>query len=155
MPLSTKKRMDQELGLRQPIEIPSSQRKTTGFTSSQSSGPSSSQPSSSQSVPPPPDINHFIAQSEQVRPRDIEEIAQQWGEPESVLEQMPMASQPDTIKATLLPYQLQVRNPFEPRILPRNYVRISNPRVASLRLGTFGKSEMGLANIVEGPTLDA
>lgn len=108
VPLSTRKRMNEELGLRQPVEVPVlTGRKPMGLASSQSSSnPKSSQPSSSQTLPPPPDLNHLIAQSHQVS-RNIEELAEQWGEPETVLKGMPMAQQPEEIEATLLPYQLQ------------------------------------------------
>lgn len=107
VPLSTKKRMEEELNLRMPISIEPTGRKPMGLTSSQSSATGSSQPSSSQLVPPSPDLNQLIAHSNQVRPRNIEELAEQWGELESVLEGMPMAKQPDNIEAQLLPYQLQ------------------------------------------------
>lgn len=122
VPLSTKKRMDEELGLRQPVEVIPTGRKPMCLTSSQSSNPKSSQPSGSQSLPPPPDLNHLIAQSHQVRPRDIEEIAERWGEPETVLQAMPMAEQPEEIEAQLLPYQLQgllwMRNMENPQLSP-------------------------------------
>ena len=55
-----------------------------------------------------PEIADLINGSERLRPRDIEELAEQWGTSEDALEKMPKASQPIKIRATLLPYQLQV-----------------------------------------------
>lgn len=74
-----------------------------GFQSSQSAG-------SSQSVPLPQpelDLQHFVNNAERFRPRDIEKLAEEWGAPEEMLENMPMADQPKGLASILLPYQRQ------------------------------------------------
>ena len=78
-----------------------SDRSKMGYQGSQSSG------SSSQSEIPELAIQDFIEGAERFRPRDVEEMVEQWGVPEESLSQLPMADQPDALKATLLPYQRQ------------------------------------------------
>ena len=70
----------------------------------------SSQPSSSQSGPlsqTGPDLNQLVEGSVKINPRDIQELAQEFGLSEEKLSSMPMAEQPKGLKATLLPYQRQ------------------------------------------------
>ncbi|XMA10689.1 hypothetical protein WAI453_003480 [Rhynchosporium graminicola] len=75
-------------------------RKEMGFQSSQGS--------SSQAEPEPEiDIQHFVANSERFKPRDVEKLVEAWGQGEDALSKMPMAKQPDGLISTLLPYQLQ------------------------------------------------
>lgn len=72
------------------------------YTNSQSS--TGLQPPSSQ---PELDISHFVATSEQFRPREVEKLVDDWGTGEDALAKMPMADQPEKLKSTLLPYQRQ------------------------------------------------
>ena len=68
----------------------------------------SSQSSSSQPEPEPEiDIQHFVANSERFKPRDVEKLVEAWGQGEEALSKMPMAEQPIDLISTLLPYQLQ------------------------------------------------
>jgi SWI/SNF-related matrix-associated actin-dependent regulator of chromatin subfamily A3 len=89
--------------LEAPVPPP---QKRTGYTGS-------SQPSGSQSDPiivgPTPELGlqHFVANSEQFNPRDVEKLVEEWGLGEKALEDMPKADQPSKLKSTLLPYQLQ------------------------------------------------
>jgi SWI/SNF-related matrix-associated actin-dependent regulator of chromatin subfamily A3 len=77
-------------------------RRPQDYTSSQS------QASSSQPEPIPElSIQDFIASSESFRPRDVQEIVEQWGAGEDALSKMPMAKQPEGLISTLLPYQRQ------------------------------------------------
>lgn len=77
-------------------------RKPMGYQSSQS------QPSSSQPEPIPElSIQDFVASAERFRPRDIQEIVEQWGVGEDALSKMPMAEQPEGLVSILLPYQRQ------------------------------------------------
>jgi SWI/SNF-related matrix-associated actin-dependent regulator of chromatin subfamily A3 len=55
-----------------------------------------------------PSLENLFDNSQRFRPRDIEELVEQWGTPEDKLADMPMAKQPSAIQAKLLPYQLQV-----------------------------------------------
>ncbi|EHK98714.1 putative SWI/SNF-related matrix-associated actin-dependent regulator of chromatin subfamily A member 3-like 1 [Glarea lozoyensis 74030] len=84
-------------------------QKRTGYTGS--SQPSSSQPELPVVGPPGPKpelgLQHFVANSEQFNPRDVEKLVEEWGLGEKALEDMPKAAQPSKLKATLLPYQLQ------------------------------------------------
>lgn len=54
-----------------------------------------------------PTIQDFVASSEIIRPRDAAEIVEAWGLGQDALAQMPMATQPERLKSTLLPYQRQ------------------------------------------------
>jgi SWI/SNF-related matrix-associated actin-dependent regulator of chromatin subfamily A3 len=76
-------------------------KKQMGFMSSQS-GTSSSQPEI-----PELSIQDFVTSSERFRPRDVQEIVEQWGVGEVALSKMPMADQPERLASTLLPYQRQ------------------------------------------------
>ncbi|CZT42223.1 related to helicase-like transcription factor [Rhynchosporium secalis] len=75
-------------------------RKEMGFQSSQGS-------SSQAELEPEIDIQHFVANSERFKPRDVEKLVEAWGQGEDALSKMPMAKQPDGLISTLLPYQLQ------------------------------------------------
>jgi SWI/SNF-related matrix-associated actin-dependent regulator of chromatin subfamily A3 len=57
-------------------------------------------------------LQQLIEGSERFRAREMEQLVEQWGAPEQHLEKMPMAKQPEKIKAKLLPYQLQVITQF-------------------------------------------
>jgi SWI/SNF-related matrix-associated actin-dependent regulator of chromatin subfamily A3 len=63
--------------------------------------------SSQQEIVPELSIQDFVAGAERFRPRDVQEIVEAWGQGEDSLSKMPMANQPERLKATLLPYQLQ------------------------------------------------
>jgi SWI/SNF-related matrix-associated actin-dependent regulator of chromatin subfamily A3 len=60
-----------------------------------------------------PSLEDLVETSQRFRPREIEELVEQWGTPEDKLANMPMAEQPAAIRATLLPYQLQVSTSWE------------------------------------------
>jgi SWI/SNF-related matrix-associated actin-dependent regulator of chromatin subfamily A3 len=85
-----------------PKEPQDHKRKKMEFQSSQSAG--SSQPEEFLG----PSLEDLVHGSERFRPRDIEELVEQWGSPEEKLAKMPMADQPNDLKAQLLPYQRQV-----------------------------------------------
>ncbi|KAG4421654.1 hypothetical protein IFR04_005154 [Cadophora malorum] len=80
--------------------VPAPKRQQMGFQSSQSS---SSQPEPEPEI----DIQHFVANSERFKPRDVEKLVEAWGQGEEALSKMPMAEQPLDLISTLLPYQLQ------------------------------------------------
>lgn len=75
-----------------------------GFQGSQSTG--SSQPEEIAG----PSLQDLVQGSERFRPRDVEELVEQWGAPEEKLADMPMANQPKNLQAQLLPYQRQVHS---------------------------------------------
>lgn len=81
---------------------PQDQRKKMGFQGSQLTG--SSQPEEFAG----PSLEALVHNSERFRPRDVEELIEQWGSPEDKLAKMPMADQPKDLQAQLLPYQRQV-----------------------------------------------
>lgn len=85
--------------------LPPPQRKQMGFTSSQ--GGNSSQPEPFPELAM--DLAQFIANSERFNPREVDKMAEELGLPEDALSKMPMADQPEALKATatLLPYQRQ------------------------------------------------
>ncbi|RFU31148.1 hypothetical protein B7463_g5154, partial [Scytalidium lignicola] len=96
---------------------------------------SNSQPGSSQQEeeiePPQPSLQDFVLNSEQFRPRDIEEFVEQWAAPEATLEKMPMAKQPDKLVSVLLPYQrqglawlLDKENPILPEVGSKDVVQL-------------------------------
>ncbi|KAK8224942.1 SNF2 family N-terminal domain-containing protein [Phyllosticta capitalensis] len=64
---------------------------------------------SSQGTPTQPiqTLDNIIGESQKFDPRKADQAVEKFGTKEADLEQMPMAPQPDTIKAELLPYQLQ------------------------------------------------
>lgn len=74
-----------------------------GLQGSQSTG--SSQPEEFAG----PSLEDLVHGSERFRPRDVEELIEQWGSPEEKLAEMPMAEQPKDLQAQLLPYQRQVK----------------------------------------------
>ena len=87
---------------KKPVRAVAPSRKPMGFQSSQS------QPGSSQPEPMPElSIQDFVASSERFRPRDVQEIVEQWGFGEDALSKMPMAKQPEGLISILLPYQCQ------------------------------------------------
>ncbi|KAH8808943.1 SNF2 family N-terminal domain-containing protein [Xylogone sp. PMI_703] len=79
-------------------------RKKLGYQSSSQPGSSQQEEEDESSQP---SLQDFVLNSEQFRPRDIEEIVEQWGAPQETLEKMPMAEQPDKLVSVLLPYQRQ------------------------------------------------
>jgi SWI/SNF-related matrix-associated actin-dependent regulator of chromatin subfamily A3 len=81
---------------------PQDRRKKMGLQSSQSTG--SSRPEEFAG----PSLEDLVHGSERFRPRDVEELIEQWGSPEDMLAKMPMADQPKDLQAQLLPYQRQV-----------------------------------------------
>jgi hypothetical protein len=81
---------------------PQDRRRKIGFQGSQSTG--SSQPEEFAG----PSLEDLVHGSEHFRPRDVEELIEQWGSPEDKLAEMPMAEQPKYLQAQLLPYQRQV-----------------------------------------------
>jgi SWI/SNF-related matrix-associated actin-dependent regulator of chromatin subfamily A3 len=95
-PKVTKKQME--------APVPPPQRRT-GYTGS--SQPSGSQPEPVVGPAPELGLQHFVANSQQFNPRDVEKLVEEWGLGEKALEEMPKAKQPSKLKATLLPYQLQ------------------------------------------------
>jgi SWI/SNF-related matrix-associated actin-dependent regulator of chromatin subfamily A3 len=77
-------------------------RKKMGFQDSQSTGSGQLEDFSG------PSLEDLVHGSERFRPRDVEELIEQWGSPEDKLAKMPMADQPEDLQAKLLPYQRQV-----------------------------------------------
>ena len=70
----------------------------------------SSQGSSSQPQPtlePIPTMDEILQSAERFNPREIGEVVEKYGVGEDVLSKMPMATTPDRINTTLLPYQSQ------------------------------------------------
>lgn len=55
-----------------------------------------------------PSLEDLARDSERFRPRDFNELVEQWGATEYTLAKMPMADQPQNLQAQLLPYQRQV-----------------------------------------------
>lgn len=87
---------------KRPTQVIEPPKKKMGYMSSQSQG------SSSQPEPVPElSIQDFVASSERFRPRDVQEIVEQWGIGEDALSKMPMADQPLRLESILLPYQRQ------------------------------------------------
>lgn len=86
---------------KKPSQTVAPPRKQMGYMSSQS------QASSSQPEVPELSIQDFVTSSERFRPRDVQEIVEQWGVGEDALSKMPMAEQPIGLASTLLPYQRQ------------------------------------------------
>lgn len=85
-----------------PSEPQDRKRKKMGFQGFQSTE------SSKQEEYNGPTLEDLVHGSEQFRPRDVEELIEQWGSPEDKLAEMPMADQPKDLQAQLLPYQRQV-----------------------------------------------
>jgi hypothetical protein len=85
-----------------PKEPQDRERKKLGFQGSQSTG--NNQPEEIAG----PSLEDLVQGSERFRPRDVEELVEQWGAPEEKLADMPMADQPKNLQAQLLPYQRQV-----------------------------------------------
>jgi SWI/SNF-related matrix-associated actin-dependent regulator of chromatin subfamily A3 len=77
-------------------------RMKLGFQGSQSSN-LSSQPE----VFEGPSLDDLVKGAERFRPRDVEELIEQWGEAEDKLANMPRADQPKALQVQLLPYQRQ------------------------------------------------
>lgn len=80
---------------------------------------------------PQPSLQDIVLNSEQIRPRDMEEIIEKWGSPEETLEKMVMAEQPHKLRSILLPYQrqglawmLEKENPVLPKIGSKDVVQL-------------------------------
>jgi SWI/SNF-related matrix-associated actin-dependent regulator of chromatin subfamily A3 len=87
-----------------PKEPQDRQRKELGFHGSQSTASSQAEEISG------PTLEDLVHGSERFRPRDMQELIEQWGSPEEKLAEMRMADQPTDLQAQLLPYQRQVIN---------------------------------------------
>lgn len=153
---------------KRPTQALATHRNPMGFQSSQSS--------SSQPEPLPElSIQDFVASSEQFRPRDVQEIVEQWGVGEDALSKMPMAEQPTDLISTLLPYQrqglawmLEKENPILPAEGSRDIVQLwkrdpnrrnvfqniatnfSSSTAPSLAKGAILADDMGLGKTLQG-----
>ena len=85
-----------------PKEPQDRKRKKMGFQGSQSTGSGQLEEFYG------PSLEDLVHGSERFRPRDVEELIEQWSSPEDKLAEMPMAEQPKALQAQLLPYQRQV-----------------------------------------------
>ncbi|PPJ54891.1 hypothetical protein CBER1_06022 [Cercospora berteroae] len=112
--------------------------------------------SSGDGDPSQPDMSAIQEASQRIDPRRMANEAGKLGMSEEQLQQMPMAEQPDRVKTTMLPYQLQAlqwlldqENPQPPTATGQStqlWTRVDNSRYTNIATNFSTRSEPKLAS---------